>query len=198
MALPESFAELSAQDLRISPPSHRLHPVSDRSLQFITGDTEFLACHDLLPYGVRSQESVASHLDSQNILPIASEGSDYTLFEIPNDLLTLDRITLGQGSKEISKLVPVYEEVGNLIGKYSREYRMRNLGIKSLAMLRNSGQLVIVPPYHFEPGEDDPTKVIGDFTRSVNEMLSHVLYGRKIVRLVHSSQLGFSHARTES
>ncbi|MGH7234678.1 MAG: hypothetical protein ACREF7_04535 [Candidatus Saccharimonadales bacterium] len=157
-------------------------------------ETELLACHDLSPYGSRTIESVVA----RDLLPVTNTAKDYTLFEIPDDLLTLDRVTLGNGFRNISQLIPVYKEAGSLIGRYSREYKMRHLGIKSLAILRNSGQLVFAPAYHFEPGNVDPKLPIGDFSKSVKELLHHVLYGRKIVSLVNSLEVGYHDARNES
>lgn len=194
MFLPETFVELSSWDLKLSPASHRLHPISDSYLQFVDSGAEFLACHDLSPYGERTDDAEKS----PDLLPIEYVGKDYTLFKIPDDLLTLDRITLGNGFRDINNLIPVYQEAGSLIGKYSKEYKMRHLGIKSLAMLRNSGQLVFAPAYHFVDDGATSDLPIREFSKSTKELLNHVLFGRKIMFLVFSAKIGYYNARDES
>ena len=198
MNLPESFAELRAQDLQLAPVSQRFHPLDKRELQFMADDIEYLACHDLSPYGARTEELESTKPVPTDILPLAEKHSDYTLFKIPKDLLSLDRLTLGHGTRDIDELKPVYEEAGKLIGELSRKYAIHDLGIKSLALLRNSGQLVIVPPYHFELGTDEPTITLRDFSKSIRQLLSHIVYGRKISKLAHSSEAGFYHGRDET
>ncbi len=198
MALPETFAELRTQDLELTPISQRLHPLDKEELQFISNDVEYLACRDLAPYGARTREIESANQTPMDILPLAEKHTDYTLFKLPKDLLSLDRLTLGHGTKDIDELKPIYEKAGELIGELSRNYVIHGLGIKSLAMLRSSGQLVIVPPYHFELGKDVTATTLRDFSKSIRQLLTHIVYGRKIAKLTHSSEAGFYHGRDEA
>ena len=198
MIRPETFVELSKRNLQLSPPAHRLHPLELESIQFFSEQTEFLACADILPYGSRNTEADPHHIVPSDLLPIAEKGADYTLFEIPEDLLSLDRITLGNGFRDFSTLEPVYEETGKLIGRQSKTHTMRNLGVKSMAMLRKNGQLVFVPPYHFEIGQADPSKVMGDFSESVHRLLDQILYDKAIEALINRLVTGFKDVREES
>jgi hypothetical protein len=194
----ETFAELTNQDLALTPVSQRLHPLDKEELQFVVDDTEYLACHDLYPYGDITKEIGPEKPNSRYVLPLAEIHSDYTLFELPKDLLSLDRLLLGHWTKNLDEIKPVFKEAGRMVGELSRNYAIHDLGIKSLAMLRNNGQLVIVPPYHFKLGPEESTLAMRDLSKSIHRLLRHIMYGRKIADIIHSSEVGFYYGRDET
>jgi hypothetical protein len=187
MQYPSSYVELASSEINLSPPSlevFRGHtPI--RPLQYFddTGQ-EFIAVEDLQPYGDRTQEALFSN-EAQpfsDLLPIDHVGEDYTVFRKPVDLLPVVALTLGSRSSDGS-LDNLYAHVGRQVALDARKFTMRDLGIKNLALLRESGQLVFIPPFHFKYGLARLGRLRHNLTSSIESSLQPVVPDARIREL---------------
>lgn len=185
---PSSYAELASSEIKLSPPSlevSRGHS-SIRLLQFFDNfGQEFIAVEDLSPYGDRTQEALfsAEVLPYSDLLPINHVGDDYTVFRKPVDLLPIVATTLGSRPRSDRALDNLYVHVGKQVALDARKFTMQNLGIKNLALLRESGQVVFIPPYHFRYGLPRSGRIRHNLASSIEKSLQPVLSDARIREL---------------
>ncbi len=203
MQYPFHYADLVSSDIKLSPPPlvmHGLGRVGQPTQFFDNLGIERLAVPELLPYGLRTEESIApgGRLGSpraHDLLALTDIGEDYSVFEVPEDLFTISAISLGTGNRHTEDLEPLYENVGKVVGLNAREFTMRNIGMSSLAFLRDRGQVVFIPPFHFQRGKINEGRIKQNLSHSINTSLYPVFHEDRINALIQRTFEGFDDGR---
>lgn len=130
--------------------------------QYFDFNGERLAIHDARAYG---NLSGTSHPE---LMRTVVTRSDYSIFEVPEDTLSLKAITLGTGRQSTELLLRTYQRVGEALGRMISDVRTPLLSVADFAILRPSESVLFIPPIHFGEGVDDPDAHAESFSTSLH------------------------------
>lgn len=135
-------------------PFRALRLESPGTFQFIRGDKQYFAVDLPEPYGVLTE--VAGDPDvarRTHLLHAAEQADGVTIFDIPEDALTLRAVTLGAGRK--LELGDIYRRVGETVGALIARYPIPPLLIDDFAVTKHDGHVLLIPPVRFGEGDQD-------------------------------------------
>ena len=159
--------------------------------EFINESGDHIAVNDTRPYGERTVESDAS----KDLLGLETTGEDYTLFSVPESLLTLSALALGSGGRSAPMLSPTFEETGKMLRRQADRYKLEKPSLNNLAMIRQTGDLVFLPPFHFEKGATDLDEVSRHLIESIDTTLSPLFKESGIQMLAEAALRGLNNER---
>lgn len=159
--------------------------------QYINSDGKELAVVNTLnPYGDIPHED----LIKGNELPLfrlVEQGQDWSSLKIPAETIAIKAATLGTGWRRAQLMEPVYERAGRSIAAASRKVGVPELSLTDMAMRRDTGEVLFVPPvaFHTKPDSNPATVNIEAFVASIGQELSNMfnpatiaLYGQAAIR----------------
>ena len=147
-------------------PVRRLRDSVDQGvIQYLDSDGERLAVRDPEPYGS------LTGADRPELMRITDIGSDYSIFEVPEDTLSLKAITLGTGRHNTRILRRTYRQVGEALGRLLRSTEMPLLGVDDFAVVRSDARVLLTPPIHFGQGTSSPLEQLGSLSESLTKSL---------------------------
>lgn len=120
------------------------------TFQYFEHGEEKFAVHGTRPYGA------LTGVDRPDLLRLEDTGSDYSIFDVQEDTLSLKAITLGTGRRNTDLLRRTYGRVGSALGSMIGEMRVPLLGVADFAIVRPSGDVLFLPPVQFGEGTNDP------------------------------------------
>ncbi len=185
MSFPSSYSLILEQEKTHVIPGLNLEVANNpkRAVQYYDfDDSQWLAVHSLRPYGERTESSMSNDKDT-DLVAIEYLGDDYTLFKLPDDLLTLSAATLGSGKANMPELSKAYDNLGHWLGKMSLKYAMNQWQISNMAILKKTGQVVCVPPFNFKTGATDETLLGVKIDKSLKKAFTSYMPENKINRL---------------
>lgn len=150
---------------------------------------EAAAVRTLKPYGVISIEAL-QEANELPLLHVIEQGSDWSALEIPSETIALKAATLGTGWRRAQLMEPVYERVGRSIAALHQLMSTPDLTLSDVAMRRDTGEVLFVPPIAFKAIESNQAvSNVDQFVASVNQELCQMFnpemiacFGRAVVR----------------
>lgn len=152
MNTPENWSQLTNEVAGLLvPPAQALRPDVAGALQYVAGDTEYLALNSTTPYGTETESAFAPFIRPAHLFEGAAQGPDWTTFVIPEEVLALQALTHGTGQHKAELLESAYHDVGILLGNLSTRPDVRAPLIRSsdIALDRSSGEILLIPPLSF-------------------------------------------------
>lgn len=141
---------------RSVPAFRSLRLEEEGTLQFVQGRNQFFAVRKTEPYGLLTATSAEIlPAEQTHLLHQAARGEDFTIFELPEDLLALRAVTLGTGRNRFEQLKNTYRRVGETAGQLITQYPTPELSVDDFAIVRHTGQVLVVPPMRFGEGHQD-------------------------------------------
>lgn len=185
MSFPRSYNLIREQEKVHVMPGLNLEVANNpnKAIQYYDfDDNQWLAVHSLRPYGERTGPLNSINKDT-DLVPVKYQGDDYSLFKLPEDLLTLSSATLGSGKTSMPELIKVYNNLGHWLGKMSLKYEMNQWQISNMAILRKTGLVVCVPPFNFKTGATDEAELTVKIDKFLIKAFTSYMPENKINRL---------------
>jgi hypothetical protein len=171
MEYPTSYEGLYTADISHTHPARLLKPGSDplAELQFREeGRIEHFAVRGDKPYGIRTDEAFLD--ESSELMKGEYRGEDYTVFSVPSSLLALRAISLGADIHKLEKeVLPLYSRIGLMVVEQASLFVIPMLTIDNIAVDRNNGNVVFVPPVDFAEGSTSATELLEGLAVSISQ-----------------------------
>ena len=139
-------------------PLSALRPGSLNVREFSEDGKAYLAVRGQAPYGAVAPADLQSAPITGLLTPVEATRS-FTLFELPEDSLSLSAVTLGTGERHFDALLPIYRKVGSMLFTIMDRtgLRMPLLEVTDIALDRSSGDVFMVPPVEIGRGTRNGT-----------------------------------------
>lgn len=198
MAVAENWSQLVAAHHDSMVPAFRaLRPGESFALQYMDHGTELMAIHETAPYGELDKQQAHHTLYTQNLLKRALSYDNYYIVEVPEDVITVEAVTLDAYERP-HVLLPLYRNIGKLLHEAAaRDVRPPMLGVSDLALKRDTGVLVYVPPLQFEVSDRRLTAYEEGMHASMVQRFGHLLAPQVIDALSLEVQRGATDDNTQ-
>ncbi len=161
-----AMAELNSVE-----PVRRLNTDPERHVvQYFEADgSERFAVRETRAYGS------ISDVVRPDLMRVTGVGPDYSIFEVPEDTLSLRAITLGTGRGHSTDLLRgIYNRAGDAVGRLLTEVQAPLLSVADLAVVRPAATVLFIPPVHFGEGTSNPEEHINSLSASLEQYFGNV------------------------
>lgn len=145
------WSHLNMSNHRFTSQYHALRPGDTETHQYFSNDHMLLAVKGKNPYGVVDASGPQIRPE---LLEVVETAADYTVFEVPEEVIGLKALTLGTGYKRLDLLHATYNRVGKVVADaLAHGVDVPGMAIDDIAISRRSGEVYLVPPLNFVTSE---------------------------------------------
>ncbi len=171
--------------LRPVHPARNLRPNS-KNFQHLVGPEgqEYLVIRGKRPYGTLTKTALSDEAHESHLLHIVGRDDTGTVFEVPDELLSLPAATYGsRGRPEV--LLPVYQDLKTAIARVAQLGMIEHFGIDDFAVTRTTGDILLLPPMRVRKGTSMAQELLGKLAADIRRRYQPSLGSRGTAAIVN-------------